>query len=180
MEAEAIVTQTRAARILVVDDERSMREMLEILLRREGHDVRVAENGTRAVALLQSQPFDMLISDVKMPDVSGIEVLRTAKQVNEQIIGIMITAYGSKDSIQEVLRLGAADYLDKPFNVEELKFRVRKELERCQLQQENSLLKRVLRNSHGFDDIIGRSPAMLAVYQLIEWAEARIVFWKQL
>ena len=168
MEAEAIVTQARAARILVVDDERSMREMLEILLRREGHDVRVAENGTRAVALLQSQPFDMLISDVKMPDVSGIEVLRTAKQVNEQIIGIMITAYGSKDSIQEVLRLGAADYLDKPFNVEELKFRVRKELERGQLQQENSLLKRALRDSHGFDGIIGRSPAMLAVYQLIE------------
>jgi len=168
MEAEAIATTATAAKILVVDDERSMREMLEILLRREGHDVRVAENGTRALSLLQSQPFDMLISDIKMPDMSGIEVLRTAKQINEQIIGIMITAYGSKDSIQEVLRLGAADYLDKPFNVEELKFRVRKELERCQLQQENSLLKRVLRNSHGFDDIIGRSPAMLAVYQLIE------------
>ena len=114
MEAEAIVTQARAARILVVDDERSMREMLEILLRREGHDVRVAENGTRALALLQSQPFDMLISDVKMPDVSGIEVLRTAKQVNEQIIGIMITAYGSKDSIQEVLRLGAAHHPHNP------------------------------------------------------------------
>jgi len=168
MEAEVTVPQATAAKILVVDDERSMREMLEILLRREGHDVKVAENGTRALSLLQAQPFDMLISDIKMPDMSGIEVLRTAKQINDQIIGIMITAYGSKDSIQEVLRLGAADYLDKPFNVEELKFRVRKELERNQLQQENSLLRRALRNSHGFDDIIGRSPAMLAVYQLIE------------
>jgi len=168
MEAEATVTQAQTARILVVDDERSMREMLEILLRREGHDVRVAENGTRALALLKSHPFDMLISDIKMPDVSGVEVLRAAKQINEQIVGIMITAYGSKDSIQEALRLGAADYLDKPFNIDELRFRVRKELERCHLQQENTLLRRAFRNGHGFDNIIGRSPAMLAVFQLIE------------
>jgi len=99
---------------------------------------------------------------------SGVDVLRTAKQINDQIIGIMITAYGSKDSIQEVLRLGAADYLDKPFNVDELKFRVRKELERRQLQQENSLLKRALHSANGLDNIIGRSPAMLSLYQLIE------------
>jgi two-component system, NtrC family, response regulator PilR len=157
-----------AARILIVDDERSMREMLEILLRREGYDVTAAENGTAAIALLQARPFDMLISDVRMPDVSGIEVLRTAKALNPGIIGIMVTAYGSKESIQEVLRLQAADYLDKPFNVEELKFRVRKELERNRIQQENVLLKRALRNSHRFADIVGSSPAMAAVFQLVE------------
>jgi len=160
--------QTKSARILVVDDERSMREMLEILLRREGYEVAVAENGRRALALIKTHPFDMIISDIKMPDVSGIEVLRAAKAANEQIIGIMITAYGSKESIQEVLRLGAADYLDKPFNVDELRFRVRKELERRQLQQENRLLKRALQESHRFANIIGRSPAMQAVFQLIE------------
>jgi two-component system, NtrC family, response regulator PilR len=157
-----------AARILIVDDERSMREMLEILLRREGYDVTAAENGTAAIALLQARPFDMLISDVRMPDVSGIEVLRTAKALNPGIIGIMVTAYGSKESIQEVLRLQAADYLDKPFNVEELKFRVRKELERNRIQQENVLLKRALRNSHRFGDIVGSSPPMAAVFQLVE------------
>jgi two-component system response regulator PilR (NtrC family) len=156
------------ARILVVDDERSMREMLGILLRREGHDVSVAENGQGAMALLRTRPFDMLISDIKMPDVSGIEVLRAAKAANDQIIGIMITAYGSKDSIQEVLRLGAADYLDKPFNVDELKFRVRKELERRQLATENSLLKRALKDNHSFSNIIGQSAAMHAMFQLIE------------
>jgi two-component system response regulator PilR (NtrC family) len=166
--AVQVSVNARAARILVVDDERSMREMLEILLRREGHDVSVAENGQRAMALLRARPFDMLISDIKMPDVSGIEVLRAAKAANDQIIGIMITAYGSKDSIQEVLRLGAADYLDKPFNVDELKFRVRKELERRQLATENSLLKRALKDHHSFANIIGRSAAMHAVFQLIE------------
>jgi two-component system, NtrC family, response regulator PilR len=173
MKAIDIVTErppvaTLAARILIVDDERSMREMLEILLRREGYDVTAAENGTAAIALLQERPFDMLISDVRMPDVSGIEVLRTAKALNPGIIGIMVTAYGSKESIQEVLRLQAADYLDKPFNVDELKFRVRKELERNRIQQENVLLKRALRNSHRFADIIGASPAMAAVFQLVE------------
>jgi two-component system response regulator PilR (NtrC family) len=157
-----------SSRILVVDDERSMREMLHILLRREGYEVAVAENGTAAIALLQKRPFDMLISDIRMPDISGVEVLRTAKALNPNIIGIMVTAYGSKESIQEVLRLQAADYLDKPFNVEELKFRVRKELERNRLQQENVLLKRVLRNSHQFSNIVGGSSAMAAVFQLVE------------
>src|SRR3990170_2513953 len=102
MEVQDVATDN-AAKILVVDDERSMREMLEILLRRDGHDVSVAENGVRALALLKAQSFDMLISDIKMPDVSGVDVLKAAKEINEQIIGIMITAYGSKDSIQEVL-----------------------------------------------------------------------------
>jgi len=168
MNVETPVTQAGTARILVVDDERSMREMLEILLRREGYEVATADNGARAMALLKSRPFDMLISDIKMPDLSGVEVLRAAKAINQQIIGIMVTAYGSKDSIQEVLRLGAADYLDKPFNVDELKFRIRKELERRQLQTENRLLKRVLRDNHSFSSIIGRSAAMQAVFQLIE------------
>ena len=167
MKVQASV-DTQPAKILVVDDERSMREMLGILLRRDGHEVSVAENGQQAMALLRARPFDMLISDIKMPDVSGVEVLRTAKAINDQIIGIMITAYGSKDSIQEVLRLGAADYLDKPFNVDELKFRVRKVLEHRQLATENSLLKRALKDNHSFSNMIGQSPAMHAVFQLVE------------
>jgi two-component system response regulator PilR (NtrC family) len=80
----------------------------------------------------------------------------------------MVTAFGSKESIQDVLRLQAADYLDKPFNVDELKFRIRKELERNRLQQEDVLLKRVLRSSHQFSNIIGGSAAMAAVFQLVE------------
>ncbi len=168
LESPPAVGLTPAARILVVDDEPSMREMLNILLRREGYDVTVADNGTAAIDLLQRHFFDMLISDIKMPDVSGVDVLRKAKEINPGIIGIMVTAYGSKESIQEVLRLQAADYIDKPFNVEELKFRIRKELRFRETEQENLLLKRERGVANQFLNIVGSSAPMLALYQLID------------
>jgi two-component system response regulator PilR (NtrC family) len=168
LESPPAAGPTRTARILVVDDEPSMREMLHILLRREGYDVTVAETGAAAIDLLQRHFFDMLISDIKMPDVSGIDVLRTAKEINPGIIGIMVTAYGSKESIQEVLRLQAADYIDKPFNVEELKFRIRKELRFRETEQENLLLKRERGAANQFLNIVGTSAPMVALYQLID------------
>jgi two-component system response regulator PilR (NtrC family) len=168
LESPPVAGSTRTARILVVDDEPSMREMLHILLRREGYDVTVAENGAAAIDLLQRHFFDMLISDIKMPDVSGVEVLRTAKEINPAIIGIMVTAYGSKESIQEVLRLQAADYIDKPFNVEELKFRIRKELRFRETEQENVLLKRERGTAGQFLNIVGNSAPMQVLFQLID------------
>jgi two-component system response regulator PilR (NtrC family) len=168
LESPPTVDATPAARILVVDDEQSMREMLSILLRREGYDVTVADNGAAAIDLLQRHFFDMLISDIKMPEVSGVDVLRRAKEINPAIIGIMVTAYGSKESIQEVLRLQAADYIDKPFNVDELKFRIRKELRFRETEQENLLLKRERDVASRFLNIIGSSAPMLALYQLVD------------
>ena len=100
-----------SARILVVDDERSMREMLAILLRREGHEVAVAENGRTAIDLLNQRPFDLIVSDARMPDVDGLEVLRHARSVNPAIIAIMVTAYGSPDLIRGVAQLGVNDYV---------------------------------------------------------------------
>jgi two-component system response regulator PilR (NtrC family) len=159
---------TPASRILVVDDERSMREMLGILLRSDGHDLTVAESGRDAIELLQTQTFDLVVSDLKMPDVSGVEVIRAARAVNPGIIAILITAYGSREVIAEVGELGVDDYVEKPFNVEVLKFRIRKELERRRLRQENVLLKRTLQDSHQFSNIIGSSNPMLAVFRLVE------------
>ncbi|HSB14193.1 MAG TPA: sigma-54 dependent transcriptional regulator [Bryobacteraceae bacterium] len=156
------------ARILVVDDERSMRELLAIVLKREGHEVLVAEDGRSAIALLEKEPIELLISDVRMPDVSGVQVLAAAQRVNPDIIGIMVTAFASTETAVEALRLGAYDYLSKPFNVDELKLKVRKALERRSLQQENQLLKRALQSTHQFSNIIGRSSAMQAVFQLIQ------------
>jgi len=156
------------ARILVVDDERSMRELLAIVLKREGYEVLVAENGRAAIALLEKEPVELLISDVRMPDVSGVQVLAAAQRANPEIIGIMVTAFASTETAVEALRLGAYDYLSKPFNVDELKLKVRKALERRHLQQENALLKRALQDTHQFSNIIGRSPGMLAVFQLIQ------------
>ena len=161
-------TDRRPARILVVDDERSMRELLAIVLRREGYEVLLAENGRAAIDLLEREPVDLLISDIKMPDLSGVDVLRAAKAIDQDILGIMITAFASTDTAVEAMRLGACDYLSKPFDVDLLKMKVREKIENRQLRQENLLLKRTLGLSHQFSNIIGRSEGMLAVFKMIE------------
>jgi two-component system, NtrC family, response regulator PilR len=158
----------RPLRILVVDDERSMRELLAIVLRREGYEVRLAENGGAAVACLEQETIDLLISDIKMPDMSGVDVLRAAKRIDPDILGIMITAFASTDTAVEAMRLGACDYLSKPFDIDLLKMKVREKIENRQLRQENVLLKRTLGLSHQFSNIIGRSDAMLEVFKMIE------------
>jgi two-component system, NtrC family, response regulator PilR len=161
-------TDRRTPRILVVDDERSMRELMAIVLRREGYDVLLAENGRSAIDLLQREPVDLLISDIKMPDVSGVEVLRAAKAVDRDILGIMVTAFASTETAVEAMRLGACDYLSKPFDVDLLKMKVREKIESRELRQENVLLKRTLGLSHQFSNIVGRSQAMLDVFKMIE------------
>ncbi|MBW8863025.1 MAG: sigma-54-dependent Fis family transcriptional regulator, partial [Acidobacteria bacterium] len=158
----------RPPRILVVDDERSMRELLAIVLRREGYEVLLAENGRGAIDMLEREPVDLLISDIKMPDLSGVEVLRAAKRIDQDILGIMITAFASTETAVEAMRLGACDYLSKPFDIDLLKMKVREKIENRQLRQENVLLKRTLGLAHQFANIIGRSPAMLDVFKMIE------------
>jgi two-component system response regulator PilR (NtrC family) len=158
----------RPARILVVDDERSMRELLAIVLRREGYEVLLAENGRAAIETLEREPVDILISDIKMPDLSGVEVLRAAKQIDKNILGIMITAFASTETAVEAMRLGACDYLSKPFDVDLLRMKVREKIENRHLRQENVLLKRTLGLTHQFSNIIGRSENMLDVFKMIE------------
>ncbi len=157
-----------SAKLLVVDDERSMRELLSIVLRREGYDVTLAENGRAAMAYLEARRFDLLVSDIKMPDMTGVDVLRAAKRIDPDILGIMITAFASADTAIEAMRLGAHDYLSKPFDVDELKMKVRNALEQRLLRQENVLLKRALGSTHQFANIVGRSDKMLAIFKLIE------------
>jgi two-component system, NtrC family, response regulator PilR len=164
----APATDRRPPRILVVDDERSMRELLAIVLRREGYEVLLADNGRTAIDLLEREPVDLLISDIKMPDLSGVDVLRAAKKIDQDILGIMITAFASTETAVEAMRLGACDYLSKPFDIDLLKMKVREKIENRQLRQENVLLKRTLGLSHQFSNIIGRSPAMLEVFKMIE------------
>jgi two-component system, NtrC family, response regulator PilR len=160
--------ERRSPRILVVDDERSMRELLAIVLKREGYDVTLAESGRTAVAALDRGPYDLLISDIKMPDMSGVDVLRAAKHLDPDILGIMITAFASTETAVEAMRLGACDYLSKPFDMDLLKMKVREKVENRHLRQENVLLKRSLGLSHQFSNIIGRSESMLEVFKMIE------------
>jgi two-component system response regulator PilR (NtrC family) len=158
----------RAPRILVVDDEGSMRDMLRIVLRRDGYEVSVAPDGRTALDILKRQPFDLLLSDIRMSDVSGVDVLRAAKDLNRDIVAFMMTAYASTDTAVEAMRLGAVDYFTKPFNMDELRLKVRQHLESHRLRQENLLLKRALNSRHEFSSIIGNSEGMLAVFRLVE------------
>jgi len=162
-------TAAIAARVLIVDDERSMRELLSIVLRRDGYEVVTAEDGAAAVALLKKQRFDILITDIRMPQMNGVDLLREAKGIAPDLVSIVMTAFASTDTAVEALRLGAADYVHKsPNAASELRLRVGRELERRRLQQENVLLKRALGQSNQFSNIIGTSSAMVAVFQLVE------------
>ena len=149
-EAQAGPEAANKPRILIVDDEPSMREMLRIVLRRDGYEVMVAANGTEAIDILQRERMDLLLSDIRMPDISGVDVLRAAKEANRDLVVFMMTAYASTDTAVEAMRLGAVDYLTKPFNMDELRLKVRQQLDTLRMKQENVLLKRALNTSHEF------------------------------
>ena len=157
-------------KLLVVDDERSMRELLELVLKREGYAVHTAENGKRALELIRQNVYDLIISDVKMPDINGIDLLAKVREISPETMVIMITAFATVDTARKAFKLGAEDLVikDAGFDVEELKVSVGKVLEKKHLRQENVLLKRELRQRNSLDNIIGRSPQMQAIYQMIE------------
>jgi two-component system, NtrC family, response regulator PilR len=161
-------------KILVVDDERSMRELLELVLKRSGYAVHTAENGTSALEQVRQNVYDLMISDVKMPDINGIDLLQMVKEISPETQVIMITAFATVDTARRAWKFGAEDLLikDAGFDVEELKIQVAKVLEKKHLRQENDLLKRELRQRNSLDNIIGRSPLMQAVYQMIETVAA--------
>ena len=162
-------TAAAPARVLVVDDERSMRELLSIVLKRDGYDVLTAGDGAAAVEVLKRERIDILITDIRMPNMNGVDLLREAKRIAPDIVSIVMTAFASTETAVEALRLGAADYVNKsPSAANELRVRVGRELERRRLRQENVLLKRALKTSHQFSNIIGSSTPMLAVFQLVE------------
>ncbi|MFN0119603.1 MAG: sigma-54-dependent transcriptional regulator [Blastocatellia bacterium] len=160
------------ARLMVADDERSLRELLELVFKREGHQITSVANGREALAALAQGSFDLIITDVKMPDVTGIELLRAVREQSPETMVIMMTAFATINSAREAFKLGADDFIQKPFDVDEFRLIVRKALEKRELRQENALLKRELHRRGQLGDIIGRSPKMQAVYQMIETVAA--------
>ena len=154
-------------RILVVDDELSMREYLELLLTKAGYEVRLAVAATDANALLNHEPFDLVISDMKLGSESGMTVLRTARALASPPEVILITAFGTPESAVEAMREGAYDYICKPFDNEELKLLAQKALEKRELKQENSALRRSLASKTG-PSLVGNSPALQEIWRLIE------------
>jgi two-component system, NtrC family, response regulator PilR len=154
-------------RILVVDDEPSMRDMLGIMLRRERYEVVTAASRAEASQVLARRSVDLVITDLRLPDGDGIEVLRHVKAASPETVVILMTAYGSTETAVAALKLGAHDYLIKPFDVEELKIVVRNALEREELREENRLLKAELRAQHTLERMVGASASMTALFDMI-------------
>lgn len=155
-------------RILVVDDELSMREFLSILLEREGYDVSVATSAEEALRLMESALFDLVLSDVNMPGLSGIELLGRIKQLSPETAVLMLTAFSTAEQAVEAMKLGAYDYIGKPFKNEEIKQLVKNALEKQGLKRENILLKKDASERDSFCGIIGKSPKMRELFDMIQ------------
>jgi len=155
------------ARILVVDDERSMQEFLEIFFRSEGYDVATAGDVDTALVHLESDDFDVVISDIQMPGRSGIDLVHAAYEVAPDTVVIMITAFASTETAITAMKEGAYDYVTKPFKVDELRIVVEKALEKKLLSSENRRLRRELRSHSRDRSIIGNSAVIRRVSELI-------------
>lgn len=150
------------ASVLIVDDERSMRDFLKILLEKEGHKVTIAESGTKALTILDSQPVDVIISDIRMPGMTGIELLETVKGLSPDLPVILITAFASPDDAVLAMKNGAFDYITKPFNVDEIKSVIESATSKTQQTKKPQDL------SNAFPEIIGNSREMLKIYDMIQ------------
>jgi two-component system response regulator PilR (NtrC family) len=155
------------AHILVVDDEQSMQEFLEILLQREGHDVTSCGSAREALVALEHNDFDLLLTDIQMPGMSGLELLDQARRLAPDTLVILITAFGSTESAVEAMKNGAYDYLTKPCSVDEIRLVVEKALEKQDLSAENRKLRRQLQEQTSLPTLMGKSPGMEAVFRLV-------------
>jgi two-component system response regulator PilR (NtrC family) len=153
--------------ILVVDDEISMREFLSLMLQSDGHHLDLAANGGEALSFLEKNSYDLVLLDLVMPDMGGQEVLERAKQIDPDLLVVVITAHGSIGSAIEAIKAGAYDYMQKPFQIEEIQMILRRALEKRYLARENIQLKRELQQRYQFDGLIGSSPSMLELYAWI-------------
>src|SRR6056297_848834 len=157
-----------SARILIVDDEESLREMLTVLLHREGYQIDQAINGEEALTKIAENNVDLIISDIKMPCLSGIALLRRLREQENDTTIIMMTAFSSTEEAVEAMKLGAYDYITKPFKNDEIRLVVKNALERHQLQRENRQLKRQLKERFSFKNLIGESAEMGRLITLLE------------
>ncbi len=156
--------------ILVVDDEEILQDVLGLLLRKEGHRPIVAKSGEEALMLYEKETIDLVLLDLMLPGMSGLEVLRQIRQRDPDQVVIIVTAYSSIEGAIEAMREGAFHYIPKPFKNEEVLLTVRKGLEQRSLRSENRVLKEELHKRYGLDNIIGKSQPMQQVFDLIRLA----------
>lgn len=155
-------------KILVVDDEESIREFLEIMLRKENYEVTSAPDGQKAIDILAKKSFDMIISDLQMPHVTGMELLKHAKDRYPDTVFMIITAFGTTESAVEAMKIGAYDYITKPFKIDEVRINIANALRSQNLEVENRTLKRELEREYSFQNLVGNSDVMHRIYDLIK------------
>ena len=154
--------------LLIVDDEKNYLVVLEALLSPEGYEIMTSDKAQEALRLLQEADVDLVLTDMKMPGMSGMELLEEAKKIKPEVPVIMMTAYGTIEMAVEAMKKHAYDYITKPFQNEELKLTLRKALENYRLVKENRRLSEALSERHGYRNIVGKSKSMLKVYDLID------------
>lgn len=156
------------SRILVVDDEESIREFLEIMLKKENYEVTVAEDGLQAKEILNKKTFDMVISDMQMPNVTGIELLKHVKENYPDLVFMMITAFGTTESAVDAMKMGAYDYVTKPFKIDEVRLNIANALRSKNLETEVRVLKKELVKEYSYQNMVGNSAPMHAIFDLIK------------
>ncbi len=154
-------------KILVVDDEDIIRESISYILGKEGYAVETAENGAIAYEKVQKDHYDLVISDIEMPEMKGIDLLEKIVRLNLHTSVIMITAYGSLETAIRALRAGAGDYLLKPLDFDELSVKVSRIFQLKDLIRENQVLKHELHRQYDFSNIIGKSKRMQNIFKMI-------------
>jgi len=152
--------------ILVVDDELSMRELLEYMLTRTGYKVSCAESGNQAISMLKQTHFDLLLCDIRLGDITGIDVLRAAKKQNPDAVVIMVSAYATTENAVEAMNEGAYDYVPKPFDNDELKQTIAKALHLKTIEHEKEIIDSELKKTIHFGKIVGNSPGMIHIYKM--------------
>lgn len=158
---------SRRPRILVVDDETAMRESLRDWLQEEGYEVGLAEGGAKAIEMARGGAWDIILLDLKMPGMDGLETLRELKKVAPEAENLMMTAYASVDTAVQAMKEGAFDYLVKPFDPDEVEVQIKKIVGHKELIEENLLLRQKLEEKYQFDEIIGKSEGMQRIFELI-------------
>ncbi len=154
--------------ILIVDDEEIIRESLSFILTKEGYRVREAANGRIALDILKEDSIDLVLTDLEMPEMKGIELLEQVTRFSPETLVVIITAYGSIDSAIAALRKGALDYILKPVEFDELLVKVQRLLSSRRTNIENKLLRSEVSRQYDFENIVGQSPAMQRVFDTIK------------
>ena len=153
--------------VLVVDDEKSMCDLLSIVLKKDGYRVKVAQDGFSAAKLIRENDFDVVITDIQMPRSNGLDVLDAVNKMRPHTPVVMMTAYATAETAVEAMKKGAYDYISKPFNIEDVQLIVKNAVEKKRLADENTYLKSALSSQYQFANIVGKSPKMRQLFDYI-------------